>query len=268
MSMPDATGPLALECGDDGVAVLTFNRPASLNAFDAELRQRFADALAAIERDRGIRALVLTGAGRAFCAGADVGEMPARLAVPPGAIGVDGWRRLRVSQQSILRLHGLPIPTLAAVNGAAAGLGCDIALACDFIVAGEAARFGMSFVHRALVPDGGGMYFLPRRVGLARAKALVFSGDMVDAHEALRIGLADRVAPSGALLDDARRWAGELAGRPPAAIGLAKSLLDASFETTLEQSLAASAQAQAICYGTGDHRASVQAFLDRAGKGR
>ena len=122
----------------------------------------------------------------------------------------NGWRRQGQTHKSVALLHGLPKPVIAAVNGAAAGLGCDMALACDFIVASEQAMFTMSFVKRGLVSDGGGMYFLPRRVGLPRAKELIFTGRTVDAKEALAIGLADRVAPAETLIADAAAWARDL----------------------------------------------------------
>ena len=131
----------------------------------------------------------------AFCAGGDIAGMQQRLQAPPGQIAFNGWRRQKRTHQGVALLHGLPKPTIAAVNGAASGLGCDLALACDFIIASTAASFAMSFIHRGLVPDGGGMYFLPRRVGLPRAKELIFTGRSVPAEEALAIGLVDRLSP-------------------------------------------------------------------------
>jgi enoyl-CoA hydratase/carnithine racemase len=154
-------------------------------------------------------------------------------------------------------------PTIAAVNGAAVGLGCDLALCCDFIIASDAAMFAMSFIQRGLVPDGGGLYFLPRRVGLARAKDLIFSGRRVKADEALRMGLADRVCSAEVLLDEAQAWAVELSQGSRVALALAKSILDRTFETPEEQVFALGREAQAICYTTGEHRASVEAFLNK-----
>ena len=150
----------------------------------------------------------------------------------------------------------------------AMGLGCDMALCCDFIMASEAAVFGMSFILRGLVSDGGGLYFLPRRVGLPRAKELIFTGRSVQAQEALTIGLADRVASPDTLLQEARAWAVELSRGSPAALALTKSILDRTFELPEEQVFALGREAQAICYTTREHQESVAAFLeqDRAGR--
>jgi enoyl-CoA hydratase/carnithine racemase len=151
------------------------------------------------------------------------------------------------------------------VNGSAVGLGCDLALACDFIIAAKSAKFAMSFINRGLVSDGGGMYFLPRRVGLSKAKELIFTGREVQSTEALEIGLADRVAEDQDLLDDARQWAQQLGAGSATAIALAK-LLDRTFETSEEQLFALGRQAQAICYTSAEHRNSVQAFLNKKSK--
>ncbi|MFB9971880.1 enoyl-CoA hydratase/isomerase family protein [Pseudoroseomonas cervicalis] len=151
---------------------------------------------------------------------------------------------------------------MAAVNGAATGLGCDVALCCDFIIAADTARFAMSYILRGLIPDGGGMYFLPRRVGLSRAKELIFSGRTVAPEEALRIGLIDRVTAAGTLLEDARAWAAELSHGAPAALALSKTILDQSFELSVEQVFAMGSQAQAICYSSREHQEAVAAFLD------
>jgi enoyl-CoA hydratase/carnithine racemase len=245
----------------DGVAVLTLDRPDVRNAIDDAMRGRMIATLEQVAADDAVRALVITGAGAAFCSGGDVRGMRQRLAVPPESIAMNGWKRQQNTHRAMSLLHLLPKPTIAAVNGPAAGLGCDVALACDLIIASLQARFTMSFVARGLVPDGGGMYFLPRRVGLARAKELVFSGRTVAAEEALSIGLADRLAPGATLLDDAIAWARLLSAGSPSALALAKGVLDRSLESSLEQVMSAGRQAQAICYTTAEHRASVEAFL-------
>src|SRR5205823_6283521 len=148
-------------------------------------RADLADILHRVATDNDIVALVLTGAGSAFCAGGDISAMRQRLSAPTGQVGGSGWLRQRRLHGMIGDLHSLEKPTIAAVNGAAAGLGCDLALCCDFIVAYEWAFFVMSYVQRGLIPDGGGLYFLPRRVGLPRAKELIFSARRVQADEAL-----------------------------------------------------------------------------------
>jgi enoyl-CoA hydratase/carnithine racemase len=160
----------------------------------------------------------------------------------------------------------MPKPVIAAVNGAAAGLGCDMALACDFIVASEGAAFTMSFVKRGLVSDGGGMYFLPRRIGLPRAKDLIFTGRSVDAKEALAIGLADRVTAAATLLSEAAQWARELSQGSSASIALSKAILDRTFETAEEQVFALGREAQAVCYTTQEHQDAVTAFLNKTAR--
>jgi enoyl-CoA hydratase/carnithine racemase len=190
--------------------------------------------------------------------------MKQRLDAPPTEVAINGWRRQQRTHHAVAALHALGKPVIAAVNGAAAGLGCDLALCCDFIIASDQASFAMTYIQRGLIPDGGGMYFLPRRVGLVRAKELIFSGRRVAPEEALAIGMIDRVTGAGRLLDDARAWARELSGGSPAALALGKSILDQSFELTVEQVFALGSQAQAICYSTREHRESIAAFLARS----
>ena len=157
----------------DTVGIVKLNRPEVRNAINDVLRHEFIAVLERVAADETVRAVVLTGEGKSFCAGGDISGMKERLKAAHGEVGFNGWRRQGQTHKSIALLHGLPKPVIAAVNGAAAGLGCDMALACDFIVAAQDAQFTMSFVKRGLVSDGGGMYFLPRRVGLARAKELL-----------------------------------------------------------------------------------------------
>ena len=195
---------------EDTVAVVTLNRPEVRNAINDALRAEFVSTLEKVAADQSIRAMVLTGSGKGFCAGGDISGMKERLNAPAGQVAFNGWRRQGQTHKSVALLHGLPKITIAAVNGAAAGLGCDMALACDFIMASENAAFTMSFVKRGLVSDGGGMYFLPRRIGLPKAKEMIFTGRTVDAKEALELGLADRVATADRLIADAAAWAREL----------------------------------------------------------
>ena len=187
---------------EDKVAIVTLNRPEVRNAINDALRAEFVAVLENVAKDDAVRAVVLTGKGNAFCSGGDISGMKERLNAPAGQVAFNGWRRQGQVHKSVALLHGMAKPVVAAVNGAAAGLGCDMALACDFIVVSEQAAFTMSFVKRGLVSDGGGMYFLPRRVGLPRAKELIFTGRVVDAKEALAIGLADRVTSPDKLIAD------------------------------------------------------------------
>jgi len=245
----------------DGIATLTLNRPDKMNAISDELRTQLIDTLDAVSRDDSVRVLVLTGAGKGFCAGGDIAGMKRRIEAPEGERGFNGWKRqLRVHTQVSL-LHHMPKPTIAAVNGAAAGLGADMALSCDFVIASTAATFAWSYIKRGLVPDGGGMYFLPRRVGLSRAKELIFTGRAVDAEEALKLGIADRLAKPENLLAEAQAWAAELARGSATALALSKSIMEQTFEQSAEQLFVQGSQAQGICYTSTEHREAVLAFL-------
>jgi enoyl-CoA hydratase/carnithine racemase len=256
--------PESLLREDDGpITVLTFNRPEVRNAINEENREVLRDELEAISRDRGIRAVILTGAGTAFCAGGDVKSMRTRSEAPAGDVAIETWRY----QQGIFRLvsllNQLEKVTIAAVNGPAYGLGLDLALACDFIVADPRATFSSVFVRRGLVPDGGGMYFLPRRVGLSRAKEMMFSGRAVDASEAAAIGLSDATSEEGTLIETAKAYAGQFTGQSRVAIMLMKSIVNRSFELSLESIAALGSEAQGICYTTTEHHEAVEAFLNR-----
>ena len=251
---------------DGGIAVLRLNRPDTRNAIDDATRIEMIAALDEVSRDTAIKALVLTGTGKAFCSGGDIRGMQERLKSPPGDVAINGWRRQQRTHHFISSLHDLAKPTIAAVNGAAAGLGCDLALACDFIVASRDAMLTMSYVQRGLIPDGGGMYVLPRRVGLVRAKELIFSARRVLPDEALAIGMIDRIAAPEALIAESIAWARELSQGAQPAIALAKTILNATFEHAAEEVFHKGSQAQAICYTTAEHRASVEAFLAKSKK--
>src|SRR5471032_2382415 len=195
---------------DAHIATITLNRPEKRNAISDAMRTELIEALSSASADPSVRAVVLTGNGRGFCTGGDVSGMAQRMAAPAGEVAFSGWSRQQLVHHTVNLLYSMPKPTIAAVNGAAAGLGADMALSCDFIIASQEASFAWSYIRRGLIPDGGGMYFLPRRVGLARAKELIFSGRKVDAKEALEIGIADRVSAPESLMADACAWAAEL----------------------------------------------------------
>ena len=251
---------------EDTVAIVTLNRPEVRNAINDAMRSEFVAVLESVAKDDTVRAVVLTGQGKAFCAGGDIAGMKERLKAPAGEVGFNGWRRQGQVHKSVGLLHGMPKPVIAAVNGAAAGLGCDMALACDFIVASDAAMFTMSFVKRGLVSDGGGMYFLPRRVGLPKAKELIFTGRNVDAKEALAIGLADRVTAADTLVSDAAAWARELSQGSHVSIAFSKAILDRTFESSEEHVFALGREAQAVCYTSQQHRDAVEAFLNKSAR--
>lgn len=248
----------------NGIATLTLNRPDKRNAMSDDMRTEFIHALERVTADKAIRALVLTGAGKGFCAGGDISGMERRMNAPPGEVGFNGWHRQQRVHHTQALLHTMPKPVIAAVNGAASGLGADTALACDFIIASEWASFTWSYIHRGIIPDGGGMYFLPRRVGLPKAKDLIFTGRKVDLEEAVALGIVDRKTSADRLLADAKTWAAELSKGSGTALALGKTILNQSFEMSAQQVFAQGSQAQGICYTSTEHRESVMAFLAKS----
>ena len=252
----------------EGIATLSLNRPEKRNAMTDQMRTEFIEAMEYIASEPAIRALVLTGKGKGFCAGGDMAGMEKRLSAPVGELAINGWRRQLRVHHAIELLFELPKPTIAAVNGPAAGLGADTALACDFILGCEEANFAWSYIHRGIIPDGGGMYFLPRRVGLSKAKELIFSGRRVDIQEAVNLGIVDRVSNLDNLVKDAQQWARDLTQGSAAALALSKTILNQSFETPAHNIFASGAQAQGICYTTTEHKNSVEVFLQKAAQAK
>lgn len=248
---------------DQGIATVTLNRPEKRNAFNDGMRSLFIETMEQLAADTTIRAVVITGAGKGFCAGGDIDGMHQRMQAPPGEIGFNGWHRQQRVQHAQALLHEMPKPTVAAVNGAASGLGADLALACDFVVASEHAHFTWSYILRGILPDGGGMYFLPRRVGLAKAKELIFTGARVGIDDALAFGIVDRRLPADSLLAGAQEWARELSRGSPKALALGKALLNQSFESTAQQVFAQGSLAQGLCYTTSEHHQAVTEFLSK-----
>ena len=244
--------------------IITLNRPKKLNAIDDLMRNELIKAFEWVSKEDSVRAVILTGNGKAFCAGGDIAAMRDRLEVPLEKVAMNGWARQRRTHQAVTMLHSLSKPTIAAVNGVAAGLGADLALCCDFIISSNQSIFTMSYLLRGLIPDGGGMYFLPRRVGLACAKKLIFSGRRVDAAEALSIGMVDAVVKHKDLIDESLSIADKMTVGSPHALALAKSILDKSLELSIEEVFELGCQAQAICYTTDYHRDAVKSFLEKS----
>ena len=241
----------------EAIATVTLNRPDARNALDVAMRDELAGAFDELEADAEVRVVILTGAGGHFSAGGDVKTMVKRHTAAEGRARVETLNRF------ILRLFHFPKPTLAMVDGFAVGAGCNIALGCDLVIASDRARFGEVFAKIGLVPDGGGTWLLPRLVGLARAKELVFSADIIDAIEAKRIGLVNRVVPAAELESATRALAARIAAGPPAALRLAKSLLNRSGGLDLAGALELEAFAQAQAMTSDDHAEGVRAFLEK-----
>ncbi len=242
----------------NGVVTITLNRPEVLNAVNAELLEEVRLALEEARYDNEVAAVIVTGAGRAFSAGGDVKTMPERLKIKPAQ------RRegLRKSSRMVIAFQQIEKPVIAAVNGAAVGAGCSMVMACDIRIASEKAKFGLVFVKRGLHPDMGGSYFLPRIVGTARACEMIFTGKIIDAREADRIGLVNRVVPHENVMSEARELAEELARGPAVAIGMSKTAIYKGLESDLEAALDYEAFAQAICSQTEDAKEGVQSFLE------
>ena len=244
----------------DGVATVTLNRPEVLNAFSTPMQRELAAVILRLADDDAVRAVVLTGAGRAFCAGGDIGEMESAAEPTPLASRNKLQRMLTSVLMPLVRLEK---PVIAAVNGVAVGAGMNLALAADITVVAEHARFSQAFVKVGLVPDTGGLYLLTRLIGLNRAKELCFTGRMLDAREALHMGLVNQVAPAAELMPRALALARELASGATAAIGLTKSLLNIAPTATLEEMAEFESYVLAVVLATDDHREGIRAFREK-----
>jgi enoyl-CoA hydratase/carnithine racemase len=246
------------------VAIMTLNRPEAMNALGAlGDGDQVAAACAEVNADRELRCAILTGAGRAFSAGGDVKAMQNRTG-PFAGSGVDIREQYRGAFQRVARsLYGLEIPMVAAVNGPAIGLGCDIACMADIRIASDKARFGVTFLKIGLVPGDGGAWLLPRTIGMSRAAELLYTGDLIDAPTAAEWGLVSRVVPADELMSAALDLAHSIARQPPHALRLAKSLLRQGQTTSYDTLLEMSAAAQALSHLTQDHLEGVNALLEK-----
>jgi 2-(1,2-epoxy-1,2-dihydrophenyl)acetyl-CoA isomerase len=237
----------------DGVRTLTLNRPDRKNAINPQLWLELADALRAAARDRDLRALVITGAGGAFCSGADI-------STPENIHPKDKLRRLT---EVALALHELTVPTIAKVAGVAVGAGWNLALGCDFVVATPESRFCQIFSKRGLSVDLGGSWLLPKLVGLQQAKRLVLLAEMIDAEEARSMGLVTWVMPADEIDAFVSDLAGRLAAGPPVALAQSKDLLNDSANATLREALANEARAQPGNFATADSTEAYAAFAEK-----
>jgi len=247
--------PSLLETSDDGVLTLTLNRPERRNALDAALVTRLHLRLAEAGADRDVRCVVLTGAGEAFCAGADLKEA---MTTPPA----EGDIIERAYHPAIRAMRRMPKPVIAAVDGVATGYGASLALAADIRLASERARFSLIFVRVGLTLDGGASWFLPRLVGL-RAYELALTGDLIDAAEAHRIGLVNHVHPAADLARRAAALARRLADGPPLAMAAIKANLNASLGTALDAVMEDERIAQRRLFATADVREGAMAFIQK-----
>ena len=251
---------IKLEMADDGVAMLELHRPESLNAFNRQMIGEWRAALAQIADDRNIRAVVLTGAGRAFCAGGDADEMIEMLTASSVERKDYLWRSI---QKIPLAMEQLEQPIIAAVNGAARGAGLDMALMCDIRLCGTSSTFAESYINMGIIPGDGGTWFLPRVIGVSRALELLWTGRVVDAVEAERIGLVSRVVADADVRSEALTLARRIASQPPQAVALMKRAVYHGMTGTLSAHLDMISSHMAIVFDTPEFQQRLQAFHAR-----
>lgn len=243
------------------IATLIMNRPDKMNAVSPQMRLEIPEALYEVDRDENIRVLILTGAGdRAFCSGADVGSQADRIA------GKVKPTRRQITERLawfVALFREIRVPTIAAVNGIAAGVGLSYALICDLRIASDKARFGCLWVKRGLIPDGGGTYLLPQLVGVEKAFELIYSGEIISAEEALRIGMVGRVVPHDDLMKATMEVAETIAGQPQIAIELAKQGVYSGLDSDMKTGFLFESFGQRVCQGTEDHIEGVKSFLEK-----
>jgi len=248
---------LLFEQNEYGTAVIKLNRPSAMNAFNMELKTALLDLVRHIANDDSVKAVVITGEGRAFSAGGDIKEMD------PNRKPLANRERMRTMSEVIMTLHTMEKPVIMAVNGYAVGFGFNFALCGDIVLASDQAKFSQIFLQVGLVPDGGGFWFLPRMIGLHRAKELVFTAKMITAEEAYQMGIVNRVVPHDQLLDEAVKMANEMAQGPIKAIGVAKTLLNHCAATDLKTALDYEAWVQSVMAQTEDHEEGKRAFMEK-----
>ena len=239
----------------DGVATVTLNRPRRKNAANLTMWDELGEVLTGLARADDVRVVVITGAAGEFCSGADLAD--------EGEMKRHQLAQMRIVGDVCLALHRMPKPTIAKVDGVAAGAGMNLALACDLVVASDRARFSEIFAKRGLSVDFGGSWLLPRLIGVHKAKELVLLADIIDAREASEYGFVNRVLPVAELDAFVADWAARLAAGPPIALSLSKRLLDSSFNATLEQALDDEGRAQTINFSTQDTVEAITAFIQK-----
>ena len=240
----------------DGIGVLTIDRPKALNALSPQVLEEFSTVLDGIEGNEEVRVLIITGAGKAFVAGADI-------AVMSKFDSLEAKRFALFGQAILTRLGNLAQPVIAAVNGFALGGGCELALACDFIYASEAAKFGQPEINLGVIPGFGGTQRLARRVGLAMAKELCLTGEMIGAEEAARIGLVNKVFPADELMDAAKKTALGMAKKGRVSLREAKTVIEQGVEMDLIKACTWEADRFAICFASPDQKEGMTAFLEK-----
>ncbi len=241
----------------DGIGKVTLNRPDSLNALNSAVYSELYDVFEAIENDDDVRVVVLTGAGeKAFAAGSDVVEMQQMTTL-------EIQKFVATIRKASDRIYSLSKPTIAAISGYALGGGCELAMCCDLRIASERARFGQPEINLGLIPGACGTQRLPRLVGVAKAKEMIYLGDMIKADEALRLGLVNKVVPPETLMEEAMDWATKLAGKSLPVLTMAKRAIDTGVDTDITSGLNMEARCVALCFATQDQKEGMKAFLEK-----
>jgi 2-(1,2-epoxy-1,2-dihydrophenyl)acetyl-CoA isomerase len=251
--------PSIITARRDGYHVITLNRPDKLNAFNETMHAALRAAIAEAEADENCRALLITGAGRGFCTGQDLND---RLAKPGETVLLGGTLEQHYNPL-VRKLRALPFPVIAAVNGVAAGAGCNIALACDVVIAARSATFVQAFARIGLVPDSGGTWNLPRLIGLARARALALTGEPLPAEKAESWGMIYRCVDDDALMPEAEKLCAQFAAAPTVGLALIKRALDASADNTLDAQLDLERDLQRAASQHPDYAEGVRAFMEK-----
>ena len=246
---------------EHGIATITLNRPEQMNALDVPTLRQLERTVARAAADATVRCVIITGNGRAFCAGADVKEWAKVEAAIDRDESSEDWAT--IAHRIMATLYRLRKPVVAAVNGVAVGAGFDLALAADFRIAADTARFGSVYVRIGIPPDAGASFFLPRIIGITRAKELIYTGRIIAADEALQIGVVSEVVPASELTDAAGRQASELAKGPTIAIGFAKENIQEHLTMSIESALRSELRAGLLCMETADHREGLEAVNEK-----
>ena len=242
---------------EDGIAVVTINRPKSLNALNSETLAELGDIAAAIEKAKDVKVVILTGSGqKSFVAGADISEMV-------NATPMEGRAMALLAAETFKKFENMPQVTIAAVNGYALGGGCEISMCCDIRIAAENAKFAQPEVNLGILPGFGGTQRLPRLIGKGRAKELIFTTDQIDAQEAYRIGLANHVVPQEELLDYCKAMAGRIMKNAPYAVSLAKQVINSGADMDLDNGLKLEANIFGLSFSTEDKKEGMTAFLEK-----
>lgn len=256
--MIEIDAPLEVEQATDNVAVITYDRPEAMNAYNEALLQGAVQAFNRLDSHEDIRAIILTGSGEAFCAGVDLNDMP----LTPDMDFAEYESGLGMFQNVVKTIRTIGTPVIAAINGYALGAGCDTALACDFRITSEEGVIGETFIDVGFVPGDGGAFLLPRLIGEARAKELIFTGKKLSGEEIVRWDLARECTSKNELIDAAKSFANELSKRPPIALRESKYLINECFDVNLDSALEDATRAQRICSQTEDHSEAVAAFQE------